>query len=106
MKKTYIEKLREKPVHHRKRIAYGTSAVITALIAFVWVTSYTFLNGTPSTTTQQVAQTDKTNSPFDVIKESVASAYGAITGNKLSSPSQATTTATLEYVPESEVTNQ
>lgn len=48
-----VRKLKQKPEHVRRRIAVGTSAGITALVAIVWVTAMTAsgtfaLNSNPS----------------------------------------------------------
>lgn len=32
-----IDRLREKPSHHRQLVAFGTAATVTAMIALIWV---------------------------------------------------------------------
>lgn len=35
----HIEKIKQKPHHHRKQIAYAYASVITAVIVFVWLSA-------------------------------------------------------------------
>lgn len=99
--KSYIAHLRTKPDNHRKRFAFGMSAAITAVIALFWVTSFSYFNNAASNT--EVARANSANSPLNVIRRNMAGAYEAITGSKIQfvkGQDAATTTATLEYVPE------
>lgn len=103
--KKLIDSLREKPESHRKRVAYGTSAVITLLIAGVWATSFQYFNGSGMTKVE-VAKANTNNSPVNVLKRGAASAYEAITGSHVEFVKGETgnvATATLEYVPETVV---
>ncbi len=96
----YIEHLRAKPLHHRKRIAVGVSAGITVIIALFWYSSFSYFN-TDSLQNVQVATINSENSPFQVFKQGVANVYEGITGSKVhfDRDQQASSTATLEYVP-------
>lgn len=98
--RTYIDHLRSKPDSHRKKVAAGTSAAITAVIALVWVTSFSYVND-PSANARVARNTE--NSPLTVIRRNIAGAYEAVTGAKVEfvkENNSASTTATLEYVPE------
>ncbi len=102
----YIAHLRSKPDSHRKRFAFGVSASITAIIALFWVTSFSYFNSPSSNT--EVARAKSINSPLNVIRRNMAGAYEAITGSKIEfvkEQNAATTTATLEYVPEPSTRN-
>ena len=97
----YIAHLRTKPDSHRKRVAAVWSAAITAVIALFWITSFSYFNNTSNT---DVARANSANSPLNVIRRNMAGAYEAVTGSKIQfvkGQDAATTTATLEYVPES-----
>lgn len=58
----YIQKLKQKPEHVRRRIAVGTSASITALVGIIWVTAMTgsgaFALGTGTNAPKQAPSTD------------------------------------------------
>ena len=100
--KKLIASLREKPESHKKRVAYGVSAIITLVIAGVWATSFQYFNGA-GMTKAEVAKTNSDNSPLNVLKRGAASAYEAITGSHVEFVKGETDTATvpaLEYVPE------
>lgn len=97
----YIAHLRTKPDSHRKKVAAGTSATITAVIALVWMTSFSYLNSPAQN--EQLARRNSENSPLNVIRRNIASAYEAVTGSKVEFVKEQdapTTGATLEYVPE------
>ena len=102
----YIAHLRTKPDSHRKRIAFGFSAVITSMLALFWVTSFSYFNSPQSNV--EIAKKNSENSPLSVIRKNVASIYESVTGSKIEfvKGQNTTTTATLEYVPESEVKNK
>ncbi|MFA6297071.1 MAG: hypothetical protein WC629_00745 [Candidatus Paceibacterota bacterium] len=100
--KKLIASLREKPESHKRRVAYGTSAVITLVIAGVWATSFQYFNGT-GITKAEVAKANTDNSPLNVLKRGAASAYEAITGSHVEfvkGESDSSASGTLEYVPE------
>jgi predicted PurR-regulated permease PerM len=71
----YINHLKTKPEHHRRRIALGASTAITALVFVLWASV------TVPQTTQVVAQasetktTQKGESPIATLKTSAAQAY-------------------------------
>lgn len=104
MIKTYIKDLHNKSESHRKRVAYGTSAGITLVIALIWVTSFGYFNHlNPDQTT--VATTDTSYKVAVAKKESnnnyLSNAYQAIrsaVGAKSTHDTAAT--GTLEYVPD------
>jgi len=98
--KKLITSLREKPESHKKRVAYGTSAVITLVIAGVWATSFQYFNGA-GMTKAEVAKANVDNSPLNVLKRGAASAYEAITGSRVEfvkGESNTSASGTLEYV--------
>ena len=100
--KKFIDSLREKPESHKKRVAYGVSAIITLVIAGVWATSFQYFNG-GGMTRAEVAKANSDNSPLNVLKRGAASAYEAITGSRVEfvkGQTEGTTTPALEYVPE------
>ena len=97
--RTYIAHLRTKSDIHRKKVAFGWSAGITAVIALFWVTSFSYFNS-PDV---QMARRSTDNSPLTVIRRNIAGAYEAVTGAKVEFVKKdtiASSTATLEYVPE------
>ena len=100
----FIHQLRQKPESHRKRVAYGTSAVFTLILAGVWATSFSYFNA-PTSTQAVVAKANTENSPFNVLKTGVASAYEAITGSKVEfvrGDTSGDASGTLQYVPDSQ----
>ena len=101
MSKTYIDKLREKPEHHRRRIAWGVSGAISMFIAAVWVTSFGYFNGI-GPNVAEIARSNSENSPANVIKRGAANVWGAFSGDEMSTQLEevATTTPTLEFVPD------
>ncbi len=38
----YLENLRKKPIHYRKRVAFLTATIITAIIVGVWISTQNF----------------------------------------------------------------
>lgn len=88
--KDYVAKLKGKPEHIRKRIAFGASAGVTGLIALAWigtmVTTGAFTMGAKSTVADSnqnsapVALTDtNVKSNFSQLAGAVAAATGATT---------------------------
>lgn len=69
----YIERLRTKPVHVRKQIAFGASAGFTALVAIIWVTAFT-----ASGALSRSALTDQPGLTSTFSTEKGASLLGAI----------------------------
>lgn len=99
---SYLEKLRNKPDHHKHMIAWGTSGVITALIATFWVTSFGYFYGDKEVKVA-VEEKNSETSPLNVIRSGAANVYEAFTGSRVSfekEGSNSNATATLEYVPE------
>lgn len=99
--RTYIHHLRTKHDSHKKRFAFSVSAGITALIAIVWATSFSYIN--TESKNVEVARTNTANSPLNVIRRNIAGAYESITGSKIEftkEQEQPTEAPALEYVPE------
>ena len=81
----YIDKLREKPHHHRKRIAVGTSAAITSVVFLAWLSTFSISPVLPvGFASEQQAAVAEGISPFALIKESFVAAIGQA-GNQLGS---------------------
>jgi len=98
----YLNHLRNKPDSHKNAIAWGTSGVITAIIATVWVTSFGYFYG-DAEVKAEIAQKNTENSPMKVIQSSVANVLGAFSGSRVifeKQDSDMNATGTLEYVPE------
>jgi hypothetical protein len=60
-----IEKLRERPEHERKSVAFITSLVATALIFALWISTYGITLRTPGATSSSLNQA----SPFAALKD-------------------------------------
>lgn len=78
-----IDKLREKPEHHRRRVAMGISGLITLFIFSVWVSVHLPQSGTAQVAAVQEAPSardtrDNTEGPLDTLRAGVASIYEAI----------------------------
>ena len=78
----YIEQLRKKSYHHKRRVALGASGAITALIFMAWLSVIL-----PSNTAQIVARSgnaeqssvdEQGNTPIEALKNSTAQAYSAV----------------------------
>lgn len=69
----HLEKIRSKPIHERKRLAFFLSVGATFVIFMFWLSSF----GHGSGGTSNVASNSYI-SPFESIKNSVASAYDSI----------------------------
>jgi hypothetical protein len=99
--RTYIEHLRSQPESHRKKVAFGTSAAITALVAVFWATSFSYFND--ESHKAEVARQNSQNSPVNVIRQNIAGVYESLTGSRIQfvkDQDPVTETPTLEYVPE------
>ncbi len=70
----HIHKLRARPNHEKKRIAFVVSAGITAIIFVFWIASFNPSTGA-SDNNSGVANVV---SPFESIKNNVASAYDSV----------------------------
>jgi hypothetical protein len=75
---SYIDHLRTKPVHVRRRIAFWTSAGTTALIFMFWVASYTALGTNAKNTAAQVA--DRFETPTQTLTASVGAFFDDVRG--------------------------
>jgi hypothetical protein len=77
----YIEQLRNKPDHHKRRVALLASGAITGLIFFAWLSVIL-----PSNTSQIVADSSQSqgvseadnNTPIETLKRSTAQVFDAI----------------------------
>ena len=98
-----LHKLRNKPDHHKQMIAWGTSGVITAIIATFWVTSFGYFYGDKEVKVA-VQEKNTTTSPMNVLRAGAANVYEAFTGSRVvferDGANSGNATATLEYVPE------
>ncbi len=97
-----LHKLRNKPDHHKQMIAWGTSGIITAIIATFWVTSFGYFYGDKEVKVAVQKQNSET-SPLNVMRTGAANVYQALTGSRVvfeREGSNNNATATLEYVPE------
>jgi len=61
----YLEKLRQKPTHIRKRIAFFVTSIFFVMIVLVWGLTF----NTPDKRASQEITKEKTISPFDTLKE-------------------------------------
>lgn len=70
-----IERLKERPEHHRRRVTFATSAGFTALVFVVWA-SVILPSGIKSTVAKSETKRDA-ESPIGTLRTSVASVYEA-----------------------------
>jgi hypothetical protein len=75
-----IDKLRERPEHHRRRIALGISALVTVFVFTVWLSVHTTRGGAPVVAEATVKEQSSSESPFDTLKRGVAQVYEAFRG--------------------------
>ncbi len=68
----FISKLQEKPEAHRRRIALGTTSIITFFIAVVWLSSFSGASSPPSAQEAAVAGAP---SPFETVGSIFGKAY-------------------------------
>jgi len=83
-------------------IAWGTSGVITVIIATFWVTSFGYFYGDKEIKVA-VEEKNSETSPLNVIRTGAANVYEALSGSRVvfeREGSNTNATATLEYVPE------
>ncbi len=64
----HIQKLQEKPLHIRERIAFGTSAGITAIVAIGWLVGMN-ASGSFSLATKSIAESVR---PTDAVSSTLA----------------------------------
>lgn len=75
---TYLETLRAKPEHIRRRVAFWTSAGITGLIFMFWLASFS-VNGMAGQNHPVIADTvDKAGTPAQSLIAGVGSFFGDI----------------------------
>lgn len=73
----YLDKLRQKPHHERKRIALGTSAAVTSVVFLAWLSTFSISPVLPiGFATDQQAAVSEGVSPFALFKESFVAAVG------------------------------
>ncbi len=103
MRMKLIDQLRAKPLHHRKRIAIGSSAAFTLVLALFWVTSFSYLN-TTTPDSPEIARRNNVTSPFKIFKKGAANIYSAFSGASVDFSTdnvvEYNATPTLEYIPE------
>jgi len=94
----HIERLREKPNHKKKQIAFFTSAAVTLAIFAFWMVS---LEATGQK--QQMAKTGNKSlvSPFKAVTENVAGVFESISGSRemFKKAITGTTNVQVEVVP-------
>jgi hypothetical protein len=73
----YIESLKDRPDHHKRRIAFTASATITAIIFILWVTVI-FPSNTRTLALQSEKQAPVGESPINTLQKGVAQAYEGI----------------------------
>ncbi|GEM_PF-1984939 len=71
----YLEQLRKKPLHYRKRVAVITAAVIMGVIVLIWLSTLNFGDGESVIDSKAVAEELK---PLEQIKESFGIFYASI----------------------------
>jgi hypothetical protein len=71
---THLDNLRQRPDHHKKRIAFGAAFAITLVVALVWVSTVSL---TPKTQQQTTVSVDQ-NSPASVIGSNLANLWAGI----------------------------
>lgn len=98
----HIEKLRERPNHEKKRIAFFASAGVTFVIFAFWLASFNFQNGTNNT-----AREESILSPFKAVTDNIAGVYGSIVGSKetFKKIMSGTTNVQVEVVPAKQPVN-
>ncbi len=74
----YIEELRSKPDHHKRRIALGISTIVTGLIFVGWL-SVLLPQGANNTLAQNQNE-PKGETPLTTLKNSVAQVFEAMRG--------------------------
>lgn len=76
----YLNHIKSRPEHHRRRYALGISALITAAIAIVWL-SIIVPHGTSQIVTQKEATTKpQGDTPIVTLQRGVAQAFEAMQG--------------------------
>lgn len=70
--KHLIHRIRQKPPHHKRFIALGTSGVVIAAVFMVWFSTQTFFN-TPKIIVQQ-----KQTTPVETVAHAIASVWNGV----------------------------
>lgn len=70
----YLEHLRKKPLHYRKRVLLFTTGCLTGAILIIWISTLHFDN--PSAAIDSAAA-DKAFGPIEEVKTSIVSLYGS-----------------------------
>lgn len=71
----FIERLKERPEHHRRRYTFALSAFFSAFIFIIWVS--VILPSDVKHVAMEKTTTPKAETPAAVLKSSVASVYDA-----------------------------
>lgn len=71
-----IERLKQKPEHHRRRVAFGVSGGITAIIFILWA-SIIFPHDTKQIALQKQEVKPTTETPIATLRNGVAQVYEA-----------------------------
>ena len=72
---SYLDRLRNRPDHHKERIAFGLATFFTALVFVVWL-SVLFPNGSNDIVAKE-KPVEKGETPFTALKNGVAQVYEA-----------------------------
>lgn len=70
----YLDKVREKPESHRRRVAFGSAVLITGLILLVWLTTL------PAKFDTETVASQERNSPISTLGKNIAAAYDSVRG--------------------------
>ncbi len=71
----YLEQLRKKPLHYRKRFLFLSTTVITLIIFLVWLSTFNFSSSVSPDDSAAVASQLK---PIDEIKTNIVSFYETV----------------------------
>lgn len=74
---SYIERLRNKPDHHKRRIAMGLATFFTSLIFVVWL-SVLLPQGSQTNVATNTGKKANADTPFSTLKSGVAQVYQAV----------------------------
>jgi hypothetical protein len=73
----YIENLRNKPEHHRKRVTLGVSTLVTAVVFVVWL-SVLLPHGSNQVVARNEPEAPQVGTPVATLKTGVAQVFTAI----------------------------
>ena len=71
----YLEQLRRKPLHYRKRVAVVATSFITGVILLIWFTTFNFGAGENALDSKSLAEELK---PIQQIKESASAVFSTL----------------------------